>query len=200
MRVVKLGGSLTDWDRLPQCLDILAPLGVAIVPGGGQFADQVRAAQARWRFDGTTAHCMALLAMCQFGRMLAGLEGRLRLAGTLAELHLQVDRGLTTVWLPGPDDPEIAGVPASWDVTSDSLAAWAAHRLAASELILLKSVRCTPEEATLARLGESGVVDRAFKRFAAAGPFSIWLCHRDNYPQLAAVNGAAGTDGLLRVH
>lgn len=198
MRVVKLGGSLADWDRLPHCLACLVPLGLVIVPGGGPFADQVRAAHSRWRFDQTTAHGMALLAMCQFGRMLAGLEGRLRLAGTLADLRAQTQRGLTAVWLPGPDDPELSGVEASWDVTSDSLAAWAATKLEASELILLKSVRRSPKDATLARLGEDGVVDRAFARHAAAAPFSTWLCHREDYPALA-VPGHSPAPDLVQV-
>ena len=56
MRVVKLGGSLADWDRLPHCLACLVPLGLVIVPGGGPFADQVRTAYSRWRFDQATAH------------------------------------------------------------------------------------------------------------------------------------------------
>lgn len=198
MRVVKLGGSLADWEQLPQCLNRLARLGVIIVPGGGPFADQVRAAQQRWRFDDATAHCMALLAMGQFGRMLAGLEPRLRLANTVVGLKTYAAQGLTAVWVPQPEEVQDASVPASWDVTSDSLSAWVAARVAATDLVLLKSARCKPEEATLERLVAGGVVDRAFTRFAAAARFSIWLCDRRTSHALGADRPTEAT-GLLRI-
>ncbi len=198
MWVVKLGGSLADWEQLPQCLDHLARLGVIIVPGGGPFADLVRATQRRWQFDDATAHCMALLAMHQFGRMLAGLERRLRLANTLADLQTYAARGLTAVWLPRPEEIEDSRVAASWDVTSDSLSAWLAGRIAATDLILLKSVHWTPEHATLERAVADGVVDRAFRQFASAAPFSIWLCDRRTSHALTT-DRLTEADGLLRI-
>ena len=198
MRVVKLGGSLADWERLPQCLSRLACPGVIVVPGGGPFANQVRAAQQRWQFDDATAHDMALLAMGQFGRMLAGLERRFRLAGSLADLQTHAAKGLPAVWLPRLADIEGSGVAASWDVTSDSLSAWLATRLAATDLILVKSVRCTPGEATLEHLVDNGIVDRSFTHFAAAAPCPIWLCDREVSDALTA-DRLTERNGLLRI-
>ena len=71
MWVVKLGGSLTTDPLLPQWLDLLAQLGGGRVTRGraaaARFADEVRRAQAHWRFDDLAAHNMAVLAMAQIG-------------------------------------------------------------------------------------------------------------------------------------
>ncbi len=74
--IVKLGGSLARSERLTAWLDSLAEAAgeVVVVPGGGPFAERVREMQQRWRFDDPTAHHLALLAMEQFGRMLAVLR------------------------------------------------------------------------------------------------------------------------------
>jgi len=126
-----LGGSLSQSRYLNRWLSVLAAAGgaVAIVPGGGPFADQVRTLQKRRRFDDATAHHMALLAMEQYGRMLAGLSPGLRPAASRAEIARARRAGLTAVWMPTRmvlADPRIA---ASWDITSDSLAAWLAGKL-----------------------------------------------------------------------
>nr|MBP9655021.1 hypothetical protein [Rhodocyclaceae bacterium] len=74
--VVKLGGSLAAAAQLPRLLHELARLpDLVIAPGGGPFADAVRRAQKERGFDDAAAHDMALLAMAQFGRMLAAQAG-----------------------------------------------------------------------------------------------------------------------------
>ena len=73
--VLKLGGSyafspfLKNWiDAVKDCAGC-----VVLVPGGGPFADAVRAAQPRMGFDDRAAHEMAVLAMDQYGCALAHL-------------------------------------------------------------------------------------------------------------------------------
>ena len=76
MWIVKLGGSLERDALLPRWLELLAELGggrVVIVPGGGGFADQARAAQAWWQLDDLPAHNMAVLGMAQSAAMMQGL-------------------------------------------------------------------------------------------------------------------------------
>ena len=75
LTVVKLGGSLAFSDALRPWLDALSQCArhVVVVPGGGPFADAVRAAQPRMGFDDRAAHHMALSAMEQYGRALVGL-------------------------------------------------------------------------------------------------------------------------------
>ena len=48
-------------------------------------------------------------------------------------------------------------LPCTWDVTSDSIAAWVAIQLRASQLILLKS--CSVPVATVSELARQGIVD-----------------------------------------
>lgn len=197
MRVVKLGGSLADWDGLPDLLAALPGLGVAVVPGGGPFADQVRTAQERWRFDQRTAHLMAIQAMTQFGRMLVALEPRMRAARSPDQVRTITLTGSSCIWLPDADD--LAGqddIPASWEVTSDSLAAWLAKRIDASDLILLKSCDIT-EPTSIGALSEAGIVDRALPALAAEGRFTTWICPRDAFANLTRT-GSPEAAGLLR--
>lgn len=198
MRVVKLGGSLADWDGLPHCLASLIALGVAIVPGGGPFAERVRVAQQRWHFDAPTAHAMAIQAMNQYGRMLNGLEPRLQPGTSIEELKSIGVSQRTSVWLPRPEDLVRDDIPASWDITSDSLAAWLATQMLATDLILLKSAAvCGP--ASIVNLTVSGVIDRGFARFAANAPYQVWICHRDHYAAIATIGGERESSDLVRV-
>lgn len=181
IRIVKLGGSLHDAPELPAWLNALAEAGgrVVLVPGGGPFADQVRATQARLGFPDRVAHRMALLAMAQYGLMLCGLVPGLVPAASREEMLAILARGDTPVWLPEQlclDNPEI---PENWDVTSDSLAVWLAGHLGAEALALVK--HATPggvwDAAALAR---EGLVDSAFPGFMARRPLALRLFGRND--------------------
>ena len=139
--VAKIGGSLWRSPLLSRWIAALDawPGPVSLVPGGGPFADAVRAAQGSMRFSERAAHEMALLAMEQYGVALCDLFGGLALAETPREAAALRGRGRTPVWRPRALALE-AGLPACWDVTSDSLAAWYARESGASRLLLIKSV------------------------------------------------------------
>ncbi|MCG3168191.1 MAG: hypothetical protein DPW12_03585 [Rhodocyclaceae bacterium] len=170
LTVVKLGGSLAASAQLPRLLQELARLpGLVIAPGGGPFADAVRRAQAEHGFDDAAAHDMALLAMAQFGRMLAAQAnfraawGADRIAAALARGHARNSARAPLVWLPDPatDAPEVER---SWRITGDSLALWLAHRLGTRRLVLLKS--CPIPTADLTALAAAGIVDEVFPKMA----------------------------------
>jgi dihydroneopterin aldolase len=171
MIVVKLGGSVAGAARLGGWL---AALGrgagrAVVVPGGGAFADAVRAAQQRHGFADRTAHRMALLAMEQYALMLSDLAPVLVPCRRVGEMRRALGDGDVPVWLPSAmalDDPEI---PESWDVTSDSLAAWLGRILEAKRLVLVKSA-AAPAALEPAALAARGLVDRAFPRFLAGAP------------------------------
>jgi aspartokinase-like uncharacterized kinase len=181
--VVKLGGSLAGSDTLPFWLEALADSNVVIVPGGGPFADQVRSAQRRWSFGDETAHAMALLAMEQYGLMLSGLCPKLGTAHDIRELRATAESGRSTVWLPDLSLIDDAGIPASWEVTSDSLAAWLAGRLSAANLLLVKSAAIPSGAASYGELLAQGMVDDAFEYFSAGAAFAAWLGHRQDHPR-----------------
>ena len=164
--VVKLGGSLAASAQLPRLLQELARLpDLVIAPGGGPFADAVRRAQAERGFDDAAAHDMALLAMAQFGRMLAAQAG-FRAAWGADRIAAALARGPShtpLVWLPDPatDAPEVER---SWRITGDSLALWLARRLGARRLVLLKS--CPIPTTDLQALAAAGIVDEVFPGMA----------------------------------
>jgi aspartokinase-like uncharacterized kinase len=125
--VVKVGGSLfPEAERITAVLrESRRPL--LVVPGGGPFARMVRGMQ----LPDDPAHWMAILAMDQFGWYLA--------AGGLPVTHaLAVPPGVE-ILLPYRVMRDRDPLPHTWDVTSDTIAAWVASELAL-DLLLLKSV------------------------------------------------------------
>lgn len=124
---------------------------------------------------------MALLAMEQFGRMLIGLQPGLRPAASRTEFARTRRAGAAAVWMPTRmvlDEPRI---PASWDITSDSLAAWLAGRLAADRLLLVKSVALAGDDIAAATLARRGIVDPAFPAYAARSAREV-RCIDDTAP------------------
>lgn len=178
MWVVKLGGSLHDAPALRRWLHLLAtapgPPRV-VVPGGGPFADAVRRLQPRLGFDDLAAHRMAILAMQQYGLHLAAVEPRLALAESEAEL----EAAAAAVWLPWRLAGREPAIPASWEVTADSLAAWLAARLSAAVLVLVKSAPAPAGSPRPEDLAAMGLVDPAFQHFAACFAGRILVLHRD---------------------
>lgn len=169
MQVVKLGGSLLRDPLLPAWLERLATRGAGrtvIVPGGGPFADAARTIQREWRVDDVCAHNMAVLGMAQCAHLLHGLEPRLTLADSEAGLRACLDEGRAAIWLPLSLQRAAPDALTSWDVTSDSLAAWLALRLGARGVVLVKSCP-VPAQANAAELAAAGIVDRAFPGYAA---------------------------------
>jgi len=125
--VVKVGGSLLS--QVHRIVPVLgaSPRPLLLVPGGGIFADAVRQAGA----NDDAAHWMAIAAMEQYGWMLAshGVE-------TTDQLALPKT---TTVLLPYRILRTFDPLPHTWQVTSDTIAAWVAQMLG-TELLILKSV------------------------------------------------------------
>lgn len=159
LTVVKLGGSLLGSVALRDWCGVIARAApVVVVPGGGVFADAVRGAQAAAGFDDVAAHDMALMAMAQFGRALCALGG-FACADTMDALTCEG----VVVWSPWPMLRDAPGISPSWDVTSDSLAAWLAAELCAPRLLLVKSR--APGAGTAAALAEDALVDLAFPAF-----------------------------------
>jgi len=184
MIVVKLGGSLSQSGTLIKCLNSIEKnyqgRAVVIVPGGGAFADQVRVAQQRWQFDDKTAHSMATLAMQQMALLIKGLKGNFAIAGSAADIRTQLHQQKTVIWSPDIVELDNAGIQASWDITSDSLAAWLATVLVATELILVKS-SMIDGSLGLQQLAKQNIIDKGFCDFVRQATFKIQVINQQNF-------------------
>jgi aspartokinase-like uncharacterized kinase len=165
--VLKLGGSLLSSPILAQWLYLAIQEGegsVVIVPGGGVFADQVRSTQKIWQYDDQTAHYMAILAMQQMALLFKGLCSDLCLVNEVEAISPALHKKKVVVWAPLAAELDAGKIKASWDITSDTLAAWLTVQLSAEQLILVKSAQL-PENLTLEQLSEQTIVDKAFADF-----------------------------------
>jgi len=161
--VIKLGGSLIESGRIARTLEIVgnAQRPCIVVPGGGAFADAVRAAQKAYHFDDAAAHRMAVLAMEQSALLLAALNSRLVLASSAAAIRTALAETSIPVWMPCKMVLRDKRIAMDWTTTSDSLAAHLAARLGGLALALVKSTP-VPPGATAVQLAEAGIVDAAF--------------------------------------
>lgn len=189
--ILRPGGSLLALpdlrdrlDRLLSARQIARPL---LVVGGGGTADLVREMQQRLRFDDRAAHRLAIAAMETNARLLVRLwpdavlvssrgaaveawrNRRLPIVNPTAFLtaeescmrdELQNAAGETD----RESDWSSRVLPATWEVTSDSIAAWIARRWPATELLLLKS--CDPSGNSPACWAAAGQVDRLLPEIA----------------------------------
>ncbi|MDZ4790618.1 MAG: dihydroneopterin aldolase [Hyphomicrobiales bacterium] len=194
LSIVKIGGSLYGDPRLKLWLNALCSLAapIIIVPGGGPFADAVRDAQERMVFSDRTAHELALFAMAQYGRALCDLDARLTLCELDDDFEEAWVRRATPVWSPFFLASHREDIAQSWDMTSDSLAAWLAGELGARRVVLVKSAPPTQPEIAASALADSGIVDPLFPRYLAKSRAeAVWLGPND-WPQISqAIRGKA---------
>jgi 5-(aminomethyl)-3-furanmethanol phosphate kinase len=139
--VIKVGGGLLRDQGVAglrraceEVTETAAHRPVLVVPGGGPFADAVRAVDAEVGLTDAVAHVMAMQAMDQLGVLLGSL-----LPDAENAAGLVAPRGLAVLQV-APAFADRPGVPASWSVTSDSLAVLAAAAIGAEEAVLLKPV------------------------------------------------------------
>jgi aspartokinase-like uncharacterized kinase len=144
LTVVKVGGGLS---AIPGALDTVgAALTAAarhrrilVVPGGGRFADAVRAFARSEPLSDDAAHWMAMLGMEQYAHVLAE-----RIPAPLVEEPGAIPSALAGSgvavlapyrWMRAADV-----LPHTWNATSDSVSAFVAGALDAERLVLVKPV------------------------------------------------------------
>ena len=173
--VIKFGGSLSHSASLRPWLDALAMCPCIIVPGGGAFADAVRETQRRHHFTDRVAHDLAIRAMGLYGRMLLGIEPRITRVETVRDLaeggHVLTPR----LWLPDPEEPCLESLKASWDVSSDSIAARLALELEIPEILFVKSIEPAQGQESLSNAIHQGWVDPALEGVVRGGALKLWL-------------------------
>jgi 5-(aminomethyl)-3-furanmethanol phosphate kinase len=173
--VIKLGGSLSSSGDLIPWLSALAETRAIIVPGGGPFADAVRASQNTLGFDDGLAHTLAIRAMGVYGQLLIGLEPRLSGVSSIDALR-SIDAPPTAkVWLPDPEEAALSGLKPTWDLTSDSMAAHLAITLGLPRLLLIKSIdHDGPSTSALLDAVTRGIVDPEMPHCVKGKSLEIW--------------------------
>lgn len=150
--VVKLGGSLLrDAPLHARALLAIEALArthrVLIVAGGGPFADLVRELDRRLGLGDDLAHWLAIGAMDLHASIIAARLSHAHVVRGAEEIASAArDRVLVLAaldWLRDADP-----LPHSWDVTSDSIAAWVASAIRAPRLLLIKPRDGTVEDVT----------------------------------------------------
>jgi aspartokinase-like uncharacterized kinase len=195
LTVVKVGGGLgrgAGDEALRALCGVLGELGerhpLLVVPGGAWFADAVREADDRFALRATTSHYMAVLGMEQFGWLLSDLIPRAVRCADLARARA-LRAGHTAVLLPA--GLPLEALPAAWEVTSDSIAAWVAGEVGAGRLVLVKEVEglfadwpaqaeplarlSVAELAALRASGQAAGVDEYLPTVLAGAQFETWV-------------------------
>lgn len=162
--VVKFGGSLLGSPESGALLAAAARHKAVVAPGGGPFADAVREAQVAHGLSDAAAHAMAIVAMDQTAVLLANLDPQFTLCASVEQFDAAFAAGRPAIWRPSRM-ALAADLPASWEVTSDSLALWLAMALGAPRLVLLKAA-AVPKGTGAKAWAAAGLVDRHFAALA----------------------------------
>ena len=194
--VVKVGGSLAEEPKMLIALcaklrQLAENYELVMVPGGGKFADAVRDADDHFNLSSGISHRMAILGMDQFGMLLAQITPNSCATYLLEDAQQLAETEAVPIFLPSNlmfrEDP----LKNSWDVTSDSIAAYVAGRLQATKLVLLTDVDGvftrdpkTDEDATLIerlpaedlrKLDARMSVDRFLGKLLVEAPFDCYV-------------------------
>ncbi len=160
-----------------------------MVPGGGKFADEVRLCDRQWKLAAFTSHWMAVLAMDQFGYVLAEKVPHSVTAYGKEDISKAWLSGKIPIFLPSSWLREQRGIPESWETTSDSLACFIAAAFDASRLVLLKD-NIPPYD--VKDLRGTSWVDPMFFRFLSRYNGEVWLC--DGSKKLSLQNTVSSGD------
>jgi 5-(aminomethyl)-3-furanmethanol phosphate kinase len=200
--VYKLGGSLLTLSHLQARLATLfeqpvplppqsgknASLVRAVLVGGGEAADRVRAWDRRYHFSAETSHDLALQAMRLNGRLVNAILPHAQLVSRKAAIRKASQRGALAVLDPvtileQAERESGERLPRSWDVTSDSIAAFLAANWEAGALVLVKST-AKPSDKNLKSAVRRGLVDAYFPRLASRIPLIAWSNLRSRRPTI----------------
>jgi aspartokinase-like uncharacterized kinase len=138
--IIKLGGSLQGKGR--EIIRFLSDYAekkdhtVIIIPGGGHFVKRIKELSELEVISDDAAHWMAVLGMHQYGFFLADGSG-IEIVESMEELSNVVHIGVLLPYNILKDDDTL---PHTWNVTSDTIAAFVAHKVGETSFIKLTDV------------------------------------------------------------
>lgn len=181
VRVIKLGGSLLTMPNLKQkfqkwCHENPHPLTLIIV-GGGAVVDAVRQIHQGNPLSEKFAHWVCIDLLQHTARIAHRILGNVDLYETMDDLQQPFSGSKVNSTTPivaivqvgicfAREYPNM-GLPESWDVTSEALAAAFSDMYAAEELVVMKSSDAPGDETDLDLLDSMGFVDPYFADLAA---------------------------------
>jgi len=173
IHVVKVGGSLLDWPKLPAALrEWLAaqpPAVQVLICGGGPLTDVIRQADRAFSLGEEAAHWLCIDALAVSARLLSAVLAGLPLIESLGELPASGPAVFDPRRFLIEEEPRLPGcvLPHTWAATTDSIAARVTEVMEAPEVVLLKSAD-PPTAASMKGLAAAGYVDAHFPSAAAA--------------------------------
>ena len=186
--VLKLGGSLMRSKELVVWLENIFSRTrdniIIVVPGGGEFAENIREIQKQLNFNNKIAHKMALLAMCQYGYFLTGINADIKILKNTKILHLDKNIGGSFLWLPDDLLENISEISENWDFSSDSISLWLATYLTADKLVIVKSKKIIYNQSKIKERIVNEDVDKEFKKNINKYKGEIFFLEKTEHCQL----------------
>ena len=206
--VIKVGGSFAENPKPLKALgdelcSIAKTHSIVVVPGGGKFADAVRELDSKYALSASLSHKMAISAMDQYGMFLSHVVPDCRSCDSLEVAQKIAKEGAVPIFLPSKllskEDP----FEPTWDVTSDSIAAYIAVKVNAAKAIFVTDVDGIftkdpkkHEDAKLLRTvsvrdlmssGERTSVDKFLPNFLLENPLDCYVVNGEYPKRIAAV-------------
>ena len=169
-------------------------LSLIIIPGGGPFVEVIKKHSERMAISEDAEHWMAVLAMHQYGFFLADGESAIPLIESLEELS---NAGHVCILLPYKILKADDCLSHTWDVTSDTIAAFIANKLGEKTFIKLTDVDGILDEEGLLierihakemiEKGDTGCVDAELPRFLMRNKMSCVIVNGNFTERIIAV-------------
>ena len=178
---IKIGGSLYDSPYLVEWLNVIdqySSTKIVIIPGGGPFANQVRRADEKYHLSPIHSHNMAVMAMQQYGTLLASLCPNMKPANALNKIHEVWENSKVAIWEPYRMVSEECELDKTWDVTSDSLSVWLSSKLNLKKLLLIKLSDYVLEEKNITVLSNKNCIDSNFQPLANDAKICAHVLHK----------------------
>ena len=134
-QVVKIGGSLFPKYAV-ELADKLKNTSSLIILGGGEFANLIRKYDGVMNFSDEVNHWQAIDCMDIIAKLVNDKVSSTRLAYSIEDAQKISDEGLTPIFVVSEFLKKEDPFECTWDVTSDSIAAYIAHLLNAKLLIV----------------------------------------------------------------